>query len=113
MAKEAASDHNTWLEYFQSIRSVCPWFFPAYKKNQIDIKQFFEYQPLGEFLARVYIYNIRPADLADMMERLNEWFPEEEWFWSHPDEGGHSAPYPCLIQQSHAHLQNIRKQSHQ
>lgn len=110
MAKEAVKgSKDIWLEYFDSIRSVCPWSFPAYAKNQIDIKPFFDYQPLGDYLARVYIYHLKSQELAEMMERLNEEYPEEEWFFSHPSEGGHSAPFPCLIQQNHEYLENIRK----
>ena len=99
---------DIWLEYFDSIRSVCPWSFPAYAKNQIDIKPFFDYQPLGDYLARVYIYHLKPQELEEMMERLNDEYPHETWFWSHPKEGGHSAPFPVLIQQDTKYLESIR-----
>jgi len=110
VAKEAAKENKQiWLDYFKSIRSVCPWSFPAYNKSQIEILPFFDYRPLGGLLARVYIYTLSSQELEHMMELLNEQYPQEEWFFSHPSEGGHSAPYPCLIQQSHAYLENIRK----
>lgn len=110
MAKEAAKENKQiWLDYFKSIRSVCPWSYPAYTKSQIEILPNFDYKPLGKYLARVYIYELTSSELEQMMEHLNEHYPQEEWFFSHPSEGGHSSPYPCLIQQSHQHLQTIRK----
>ena len=109
MAKEAVKENKTvWLDYFDSIRTVCPWSYPAYTKNQIDIQPYFSYKPLDEYLARVYIYHLTSQQLETVMEDMNEQYPDEEWFFSHPSEGGHSAPLPCLIQQSHAYLESIR-----
>ena len=42
-------------------------------------------------------------DLADE-------YPNAEWFWSHPSEGGTSTPVPVLIMQNREHLAKARKE---
>lgn len=100
---------DVWWDYFESIKSVCPWSLQSYKKGLLEIQPYFEYRPLGDLEARVYIYHITSPQLEQVMEQLNDQYPDEEWLFSHPSEGGHSAPVPCLIQQSHQHLESIRQ----
>ena len=100
---------DQWFQYFESIKSVCPWSLQSYKKGLLEIQPYFDYRPLGELEARVYIYHLKPKQLNAIMEQLNDEYPDEEWLWSHPEGGEHSAPVPCLIQQSHQHLESIRQ----
>ena len=36
-------------------------------------------------------------------------YEDEEWLWGHPQYERYSPPRPCVIQQNHKHLEDIRK----
>ena len=62
--------------------------------------------PYTKHEAYVYTWPDKSAEwLETLSNGLNELYPESEWLWSHPTEGGESTPIPCLIQQD-AHLLN-------
>jgi hypothetical protein len=98
-----------WLNYFESIKSVCPWSSAAHRHNKIDIQQGIDPKPLDQYLARIYILNNittrRLKKLAGTLERTR---PDEIWFFSYPGYGPFATPVSCLIQQSRNHLENIR-----
>ena len=102
---------DEWLEYFQSIRDVCPWSLGWYRQGRIDVVQWMGIiHPLRHNAARIYISHGTPAHTLDeWQEFLNLQKPREEWFYSHPSNGGYSTPYPVLIQQSHAKLNAARR----
>jgi hypothetical protein len=99
VARKRVAEEVNWGEYFASIVSVCPWSRAYWLQQQIDIQTWTgDVQPLGDNAARVYTH------------RMNDQRDREEWLWSHPRYGGHSAPMGCLIQQDHDKLQHIRSQ---
>lgn len=98
-----------WSEYFQLIRTVCPWSNTAWKYSLID------FQPwknsvldLQHYAARVYVYPTKPRQLKKTTNRLNEKYHQYEWLWSHPDYQHYSTPIAVLIQQDRTQLETIR-----
>tara|TARA_R110001606_G_scaffold315890_1_gene462686 strand:- start:299 stop:589 length:291 start_codon:yes stop_codon:yes gene_type:complete len=60
--------------------------------------------------AYVYTWPDKSAEwLETMSEGLNDIYPDSEWLWSHPEQGGESTPVPCLIQQDAHQLNTIRE----
>jgi hypothetical protein len=99
-----------WGAYFASIKTVCPWSLSAWKQDKIKIhtwhSQMYE---LDELEARIYTApNHTPRQLKKMCNRFNLARPHEEWLWSHPVYGNHSAPIACFIQQDRARLEHLR-----
>ena len=98
-----------WLKYFDSIRAVCPWSYPAYQKGQIDIVRGSKIRALEEYRARVYLLNNwSPRRIKKLATKLENCDEDHEWLWSHPRYGTYSAPIGCLIQQSRTELAEIR-----
>lgn len=99
-----------WEKYFESIQSVCPWSLPAWRAGKIHmVHGTVEPQELGEYTARIYLNKLSSENLRVISRKHNIQRPDEEWFWSHPEHGNYSAPYPCLIQQRYSDLEKIRK----
>lgn len=100
-----------WLEYFLSIKSVCPWSWAAAKRDRIDIQQWKQgIKPLGEYEARIYTAPAhKPRQLKKISNTLNQTRPNEEWLWSHPKYQHNSTPIPVLIQQDRSRLEQIRQ----
>ncbi len=101
-----------WLDYFNSIKTVCPWSWAAIKKDRIDIVNWHDgVKELKQYEARIYCalkYN--PRQLKKISNRLNEIRPNEEWLWSHPKYNYNSTPIPVLIQQDKARLNYLRQE---
>ena len=100
-----------WNQYFESIKSVCPWSNSAFRQDKITITTWHsQISELGEKEACVYIApKHNPRQLKKMCDRFNKQRPDEEWLWSHPRFGYNSTPVPCFIQQHRDILENIRK----
>lgn len=99
-----------WLEYFTSIKKVCPWSLAYYSKNKIQIKSW-DSNPgyLDGCVAIVYVHKHASARLLKKIaDRMNSARPAEEWLFSHPKYKGHSTIVPVLIQQDHALLSRAR-----
>ena len=91
---------------------MCPWSLPAYQAGRIDVVPWSgSVEPLRAHLARVYTHpRASSRRLKRIAHRLNtQYQSEQEWLWSHPRFGHHSAPVPCLIQQDLGHLTQARK----
>lgn len=101
-----------WASYFDSIRKVCPWSYPAFKKQKIKIQDWQGIpEDLGENTAIVYVHKHASARLLKkIMNRMNSARPAEEWLYSHPRYKGHSTEVPVLIQQDLVHLHRARQQ---
>lgn len=112
VARNVVAEEVNWSDYFASIVSVCPWSRAYWLRQQIDIRPWTgEIAQLGDFAARVYTHPRASARiLKKIMHRNNAQRDSEEWLYSHPRYGGHSAPIGCLIQQDHDKLQHIRSQ---
>lgn len=110
IGKKAAEEVD-WANYFDSIRTVCPWSAPAYQKGKIKIKVWQGTpQDLEENLAIVYIHKHASARLLNKIaDRMMSARPAEEWLYSHPRFKGHSTEVPVLIQQDLAHLSRARQ----
>jgi len=103
-------DADDWLLYFDSIRSVCPWSYPAYARGEIDIVKGCKIRPLTPYRARVYLLpSWSPRRIKKLATRLENQDDIYEWLWSHPRYGIHSSPIGCLIQQDRLELETIRK----
>lgn len=99
-----------WDNYFQSIKSVCPWSLSAWRSREIHIINWRSHiLELDSYQARIYIApKHNPRQLKKMSDRFNQERPNEEWLWSHPSFGYHSTPVPVFIQQDRAKLMHIR-----
>ena len=103
-----AKSHQSvnWEEYFFKIREVCPWSYAAWQKNKIDIVKTTTIIPLGEYSARVYVFNLTRRRLKKLCKQRDQ--GEYEWLWSTPKYGTRGTPLPCLIQQNRQELTKIR-----
>jgi hypothetical protein len=101
-----------WQDYFQSIKTVCPWSWVALRRGSIDLQPWQNYTvDLRSFEARIYTtQNLKPRHLKKITKKLNQTRTEEEWLWSHPRYQNNSTPVPVLIQQDRSRLQSIRQQ---
>lgn len=104
------AEEDNWGDYFLSLRTVCPWGARAWKRGEISIHTWNGTPfPLGSWAAHVYVLpKATRLGLWLRMKYFNYLRPNEEWLYSHPNNGGNSTPYPCLIQQDHLALQTIR-----
>jgi hypothetical protein len=95
-----------WTEYFLKIEEVCPWSLIAWNKGKIDIVKTKKIIPLGDYRARIYIFDLSRRRLKKLCKQRD--LGECEWLWSHPEYGSYGTPLPCLIQQSRHLLTQIR-----
>lgn len=98
-----------WTEYFARIRPVCPWSGAAWRRDQIDIVRTRQILPLGQYRARIYLFDLSRRRLKKLAA-LRDSGPDE-WLWSEPGYGASGAPVPCLIQQNRAELDRLRQQA--
>ena len=107
--KEAVKNNQLWLDYFYSIRTVCPWSYSAWKRNKIEIVLWQgQAKELQGLEARVYCLDRKPRLLKKIEQRMNLNREFEEWLHSHPSFGINSTPVPVLIQQDRLGLQTAR-----
>ena len=98
-----------WSQYFQGIKTQCPWSLAAFSKGRIDITTSRRPRPLDNFEARVYVIkDITPRRLKKLCIKLDAGDTLNEWLWSHPRYGKYSTPVPVLIQQNRARLNHLR-----
>ena len=123
--KQRLKEEVNWLEYFQSIRSVCPWSLKAYMDNKIlHVKN-----PNGcelswcaafsadtepgtvryEALLFEYDNDASVDTLYDITEVIDAKYPQLISFWSHPIEEQNNTPTPCVIVQDKGTLTDLRK----
>jgi hypothetical protein len=95
-----------WDNYFFKIKEVCPWSLVAWHKGKIDIVQTKEILPLGDYRARIYVFDLTRRRLKKLCKQRDQ--GEYEWLWSHPAYGKNGTPFACLIQQNRQELNQIR-----
>lgn len=117
--KEVGVKYN-WLQYFHSIRHVCPWSYESYLKGKIKIAPFdIEILKLTEMNwdiedwdAVVYVVDDLTLNaIDDIVAHRNDSQEKIEYLWSHPTYtkgGGNQAPFPIIIQQDRASLMELR-----
>ena len=106
-----AKSHQSvnWAAYFFRIKEVCPWSYAAWQKNKIDIVKTRGIIPLGEYSARVYVFDLTRRRLKKLCKQRDH--GEYEWLWSVPGYGVNGTPRACLIQQSRSTLASLRNKS--
>ena len=103
-------------DYLKSINKVCPFSLEYFDKGEIPMLHYTEplvrelYDELDNYPAILFKVHtsICRKTLESTAHELADEFPDAEWFWSHPDEGGTSTPVPVLIMQNREHLANAR-----
>ena len=117
--KEAEVKYN-WLQYFYSIRHVCPWSYESYLKGRIkivpldiDILKLTEMNwNIEDWDAIVYVVDDLTLDeIDDIVAHRNDSQEKCEYLWSHPtySKGGNNqAPFPIIIQQDRRQLMELR-----
>ena len=100
-----------WSEYFEGIKTQCPWSLVAWLKGKIDIVSWQGCDcvtSLGDYKARMYtVKNVNKRRLKKLCKKLDH--GECEWLWSYPGYGPYATPCAVLIQQSRQELNDIRK----
>lgn len=105
-----AEDAVNWEEYFFNIKTVCPWSWAAWQRQQIHITKWHSHiLDLGSYQARLYIApRHNPRQLKKMCDRFNSQRTHEEWLWSHPVFEHNSTPVSVFIQQDKLLLERAR-----
>ena len=98
-----------WDQYFFNIKEACPWSYMAWHKNKIDIVKTNAVLPLGDYRARIYIFDLTRRRLKKLCKQRDS--GEYEWLWSTPHYGANGTPLPCLIQQNRQELTTIRSKN--
>jgi uracil-DNA glycosylase len=106
-----AKSHQSvnWAAYFFKIKEACPWSYAAWQKNKIDIVKSRGIIPLGEYAARVYVFDLTRRRLKKLCKQRDH--GEYEWLWSVPGYGANGTPVTCLIQQSRSTLTRLRNKT--
>ena len=120
MARRREAEDSTWLQYFKSIKNVCPWSYESYINGKIKILPYDEdFLKLTEanwkeqsLDALVYIVEGLTLDeMDDIVADRNDCQEKCEYLWSYPTytKGkNNQAPYPIIIQQDRAKLMKLR-----
>ncbi len=104
-----AEEKVDWSAYFDHIKSVCPWAYAAYKKQEIKITEWSgKVDQLENYQAIVYIVpNINRRRLKKLAKKLDTSL-EYEFLWSEPTNGDYASPVHILIQQNRRKLFDAR-----
>ena len=121
MAKRNVVEVN-WLEYFHSIKHVCPWSYESYTNGTTKIIQFdsdilkLNEQNWRNLPWEVIVYQLGDDLTLDAIDEFvairNESQEKCEYLWSHPSftKGGRNqTPVPVIIQQDRENLLKLRK----
>ncbi len=110
-----------WLEYFYSIRKVCPYSYQSYLDGTTKITNFDEdilvlnEQNFETLPWEVIVYLLGDDLTLDAIDEyvasLNDCQNTCEYLWSHPTftkGGNNNTPVPVIIQQDRARLMELR-----
>ena len=119
--KEVGVNIN-WLEYFYSIRKVCPYSYQSYLDGTTKITNFDEdilvlnEQNFETLPWEVIVYLLGDDLTLDAIDEyvasLNDCQNTCEYLWSHPTftkGGNNNTPVPVIIQQDRARLMELRR----
>lgn len=119
MEKVVVEDRD-WQQYYQSIKSVCPWAYKAYMNDKILL---LDYDPkvLDTFISAFKHSNYEAMVvtcegksskwLEQTCDAQNELKGDLEWLWSHPEHKYNSTPVPCIILQDRSVLTDLRNKT--
>ena len=113
-----------WLEYYESIKPVCPWSYRAFVNGKIITIPYTD-NTFRTFAACfdacrdeqgvetdcfVYVCEGKSIEwLSATVDEMDARYPNQEWLYSTPeDDDGNATPVPCLIQQRKAKLAELR-----
>jgi len=112
-----------WDQYFQSIRSVCPWSLQSFRQGRIDFVPFswegiqardISWKKLTQPNFDAVVYQTLQNTSIEELDHICELMERSKYciyFWSHPDytKGDHNqAPVPIIIQQDRTQLTKAR-----
>ena len=111
-----------WLQYFHSIKNVCPWSYESYTQGTTKITQFdsnilkLNEQNWRNLPWEVIVYQLGDDLTLDAIDEFvairNESQEKCEYLWSHPSftKGGkNQTPVPVIIQQDREQLLKLRR----
>jgi|TARA_R100000030_G_C3238044_1_gene119957 hypothetical protein len=111
-----------WLQYFHSIKNVCPWSYESYTQGTTKITQFdsnilkLNEQNWRNLPWEVIVYQLGDDLTLDAIDEFvairNESQEKCEYLWSHPSftKGGkNQTPVPVIIQQDREQLLRLRR----
>ncbi len=111
-----------WLEYFYSIRKVCPYSYQSYLDGTTKITNYDEdilvlnEQNFETLPWEVIVYLLGDDLTLDAIDEyvasLNDCQNTCEYLWSHPTftkGGNNNTPVPVIIQQDRARLMELRR----
>ncbi len=111
-----------WLQYFHSIKHVCPWSYESYTNGTTKIIQFdsdilkLNEQNWRNLPWEVIVYQLGDDLTLDAIDEFvairNESQEKCEYLWSHPSftKGGkNQTPVPVIIQQDRENLLKLRR----
>lgn len=120
MARKKEVEVN-WLQYFGSIKKVCPWSYQSYLDGTTKITDFNEdflilnEQNFETLPWEVIIYLLGDDLTLDAIDEyvafLNKCQDKCEYLWSHPTftkGGNNNTPVPVIIQQDRTRLKELR-----
>lgn len=106
------NDHQSvdWLEYFQRIKTVCPWSLAAYQQGRIDFVKW-QGQPkaIDNWSARIYTTKLNRRRLKKLCQQLDREDHECAWLWSCKGYGPFATEIAILIQQPRPILELLRQ----
>ena len=107
--KAVAEEKVDWPAYFNHIKSVCPWAYAAFKKQEIKITQWSgNVEELDNYQAIVYIVpSTNRRRLKKLAKKLNT-IIKYEFLWSEPTNGNYASPVHIIIQQDRRKLFDAR-----
>lgn len=111
-----------WLQYFHSIKNVCPWSYESYTQGTTKITQFdsnilkLNEQNWRNLPWEVIVYQLGDDLTLDAIDEFvairNESQEKCEYLWSHPSftkGGNNQTPVPVIIQQDREQLLKLRR----
>lgn len=122
---ENQRSNTNWLEYYESIRNVCPWSYRSYVMGGIITVPYTEntFSTFAKCFENsidehgqatdciVYVCTGKSLDwLEHMVDTMNNTYPHQEWLYSSPaDDDGNATPVEVLIQQRSSKLEELRE----
>jgi hypothetical protein len=123
VAKRKNEVEVNWLQYFHSIKKVCPWSYESYTQGTTKITQFdkdillLNEQNWSTLPWEVIVYltgdDLTLNAIDEIVVYRNESQEKCEYLWSHPSftkGGNNQTPVPVIIQQDRRTLEKLRKE---
>jgi len=104
-----AKKRSDWSQYFEQIKTVCPWSWRAWQEGQILITKYRKgFRPLAEYQAIIYITDRKPRLTKKFAKKLQQAYPRYEFLVSDQSYGPNGTPTSVIIQQDMQILHDLR-----